>query len=58
VMAPSKDELKAELMKRAEAAIEHLLDAKSPTEEITLSEIERLVLDAGETLKEEMTAAL
>jgi hypothetical protein len=57
-MAPLQDELKAQLMQKAEAAIEQMLATKRPAEAITLSEIEDLVLAAGEALKTEMTAAL
>ena len=57
-MSHARDELKTELMKKAEAAIEKLLEDKKPPEEITLTDIEQLGMRAGEAFKAELTQTL
>jgi uncharacterized protein with PIN domain len=57
-MSHSRDELKAELMKKAEAAIEKLLAEKPSAEAITLTDIEQLVKKAGAEIKQELTRTL
>jgi DNA repair exonuclease SbcCD ATPase subunit len=57
-MGPSKEELKAQMMAKAEAAIDKLLAKKKPAEEISLTEIEQLALQAGAEIQQEVTSAL
>jgi hypothetical protein len=57
-MDRSKEELKAQMMARAEAAIDKLLEEKKPAEEITLTEIEQMALQAGASFCEKVAAAL
>jgi hypothetical protein len=57
-MSLPDDELKARLKAQAEAEIEKLFATKKGPEEITLSEIERAVFQAGEAIKAELTAGL
>lgn len=57
-MSHTRDALKTELMKKAEAVIEKLLEDKKPSEAITLTEIEQVVMRAGEAFKAELTQTL
>lgn len=57
-MGLTDDELKARMKAKAEAEIEKLFAAKKAPEEITLSEIERAVFQAGEAIKAGLTAGL
>lgn len=51
-------QLKAEMMKKAEAAIDKLLAEKQPAERISLNEIETLAIRAGQTFREEILRSL
>jgi hypothetical protein len=53
-----EEELKKHMLKEAEEAIEELLKRRKRPEEITLSEIEELVGEAGEQVKAGITRAL
>jgi hypothetical protein len=57
-MGLTNDEIKERLKAKMEAEIEKLMAEKRPPEEITLSEIERAAYQAGEALKEGITAGL
>ena len=57
-MRISKEELKIKMMAKAEAAIERVLTEKKAPEEITLTEIEQLALQAGAEVQQEVTNAL
>ena len=57
-MGLSKEELKAQMMAKAEAAIDKLLAEKKPADEITLTEIEQLALQAGAEIEQKVTQAL
>ena len=57
-MGLTNDELKARMLGEAEEAIDKLLAHKKPAEQITLMEIEQLVLRAGQEVREGLTAAL
>jgi DNA repair exonuclease SbcCD ATPase subunit len=57
-MAFTDQELEEQLMAEAQKAIKALLAQTQPSDEITLTEIERLVRQAGEKIMEEMTASL
>jgi hypothetical protein len=57
-MGLTDDELKAQMKAKAEAAIEKLFAEKKAPEEIRLSDIERIVQQAGEQIKAELTAGL
>jgi hypothetical protein len=53
-----EEELKRRMLKEAEEAIEELLKKREMPEEITLSEIEELVGEAGEQVKAGITRVL
>lgn len=53
-----EEEVKKRMLREAEEAIEELLKKRKMPEEITLSEIEKLVSEAGEQVKAGMTRAL
>lgn len=53
-----REELKALLMAKAEATIEDILEQKSDSAEITLTEIEQLALDGGKRFRETVLASL
>jgi phage terminase large subunit GpA-like protein len=55
---PSNEELKKRLLAEYEQVLDELLAKRKPEEEITLSEIEELVLDAREAMSAELLAAL
>ena len=57
-MPLTDDELKAQLKAQAEAAIEKLFAEKKSPHEITLSNIEQAVYEAGEAIKADLTAGL
>ena len=57
-MSRKHDELKAQLMAKAEAVIEALLVARKAPAEATLADIEQAVLVAGQRLEQELTAEL
>jgi hypothetical protein len=57
-MPPSKEELKARLMAEAEEAIDELLGQANEKEDITLSDIERLVRAAGQQVMAKLTSRL
>jgi uncharacterized protein with PIN domain len=57
-MTRSQEELKRELMAKAEAVIDELLAKRKDPREATLSDIERAVLVAGQRLEQELTASL
>jgi hypothetical protein len=57
-MGLTEDELKSRMLAKVEAALDKLLAHKKVTEEITLTEIEQLVLVAGQEIGEGLTAAL
>ncbi len=57
-MGVTDEELKARMMAEAEAAIDKLLGQRQPAEEITLREIEGLVLEARRAVGEGLTAIL
>ena len=57
-MTVDNEELKARLMAEAEKAIEELLAGRSEKEELTLSDIERLVRRAGQGVMEGFTGEL
>lgn len=57
-MGLTDEELKARMMAEAEEAIDKLLRQKKPAEQITLTEIERLVLKAREEVGEGLTTIL
>lgn len=48
----NQDELKARLMAEAEATIDRILANKSASDDITLSEIERLAVNGGKDFRE------
>jgi uncharacterized protein with PIN domain len=54
----SREELKRELMAKAESVIDELLAKRKDPREATLSDIERAVLVAGQRLEQELTASL
>jgi hypothetical protein len=57
-MRQNKEELKARLMTEAEATIDKLLAGASETEELQLSDIERLARSAGQRMMERFTVGL
>jgi len=57
-MRPNDEELKAQMMAAAEGVIEKLLAGTKEKEELTLSDIERLVRRAGQNVMEELTGTL
>ena len=57
-MGLTDEELKARVKAKAEAEIEKLLAEKKAPHEIRLSDIERMVQQAGEAIKAELTAGL
>lgn len=57
-MAHRDDELKAQMMVQAEAAIEALLAERKKKGELDLSDIEQLVREAGQRVMKELTADL
>lgn len=57
-MPLTDDELKAHMKAKAEAVIEKLFAEKKSPHEIKLSDIERAVYEAGETIKADLTAGL
>lgn len=57
-MTRSKEELKRELMVKAEAVIDELLAKRKDPREARLSDIEQAVLVAGQRLEQELTAEL
>lgn len=57
-MPTSKATLRARLLAQAEAAIDELLKQKPPADTASLSEIEQVVLKAGQTLEQRFTAEL
>ncbi len=57
-MGVTDEELKARMMAEAKAAIDKLLGQRKPAEEITLREIEGLVLEARRAVGEGLTAIL
>jgi hypothetical protein len=57
-MGLTDDELRARMLAEAEVAIEKLLAHKKGAEEITLTEIEQLVLAARQEVGEGLTAVL
>jgi hypothetical protein len=58
MMSPTKEELKAQLMAEAEEAIDELVGQANEKEDITLSEIERLVRAAGQQVMTRLTSRL
>jgi hypothetical protein len=57
-MRPDDKELKAQMMASAEEVIEKLLAGTKEKEELSLSDIERLVRRAGQDVMEELTGTL
>lgn len=57
-MPQTKEELKAQLMAEAEAAIDQLLAGASEKEELQLSEIEHLARSAGQRMMQRFTLGL
>jgi hypothetical protein len=57
-MPPTKEELKARLMAEAEEAIDELVGQANEKEDITLSDIERLVRTAGQQVMVGLTSRL
>lgn len=57
-MPPSKEELKDQMMAEAEEAIDELVRQANEREDITLSEIERLVRAAGQQVMVRLTSKL
>jgi len=57
-MPNPKAALRARLLAHAEAAIDELLKQTPPADRISLSEIEQVVLKAGQTLGQQFTAEL
>jgi uncharacterized protein with PIN domain len=57
-MPPRDDELKADMLATAQAAIEKLLAERAKKEQVKLSDIEDLVREAGEQIMEGMTTEL
>ena len=57
-MAFTDQELEERMMEEAQRAIKALLAQRQSGDEITLTEIEQLVRQAGEKIMEEMTASL
>ncbi len=57
-MALTDDELRVRIRAQTDLVIEKLLAEKSRPSEITLSEIEQVVHEAGEAIKAELTAGL
>lgn len=55
---PSNEELKKRLLAEYERVLDELLAKRKPEDEITLSEIEELVLEAREEMSEGLLAAL
>jgi tRNA(Ile2) C34 agmatinyltransferase TiaS len=55
---PSNEELKKRLVTEYEGLLDQLLAKRKPEDEITLSEIEQLVLEAREAVSEGLLAAL
>ena len=57
-MSTQVDDLKARMMAEAEEAIDRLLAGASKPEQLTLSDIERLVRGAGQRVMEQFTREL
>jgi hypothetical protein len=57
-VAKSKEEMKIELMKEAEAVIDELLDWHMETEKPTLSQVEGKVLEIRERLSKQMAGTV
>ena len=57
-MRPNDEDLKAQMMAAAEGVIEKLLAGTKEKEELSLSDIERLVRKAGQNVMEELTGTL
>ena len=57
-MRPNDEVLKAQMMAAAERVIEQLLVGRKETEELSLSDIERLVRGAGQEVMQELTGTL
>ena len=57
-MAFTDQEIEERMMAEAQRAIKGLLSQRQPSDEITLTEIEQRVRQAGERIMEEMTASL
>lgn len=57
-MRPNDEELKVQMMAAAEGVIEKLLAGTKEKEELTLSDIERLVRRAGQDVMEGLTGTL
>jgi uncharacterized protein with PIN domain len=57
-MRPNDEELKAQMMAAAEGVIEKLLAGTKEKEELTLSDIERLVRRAGQDVMRKLTGTL
>jgi hypothetical protein len=57
-MEPPEDELKTRVMAETEAALERLLARRKPAEEITLTEIEELMIEASQEIKARLTQVL
>jgi hypothetical protein len=55
---PSNEEVKRRLMADYERLLDELLAKRKPEDEITLNEIEQLVLEAREEMSEDLLAAL
>jgi hypothetical protein len=57
-MRPNDEELRAQMMAAAEGVIEKLLAGTKEKEELSLSDIERLVRRAGQNVMQELTGTL
>lgn len=57
-MTHRNDELKAQMMAQAQAAIEALLAERDKKGELDLSDVEQLVREAGQRVMQELTADL
>lgn len=57
-MSRRNEELKAQLMAKAEAVIDELLASRRDPREATIADIERAVLVAGQRIEQELTATL
>lgn len=53
-----REELRAKLLAKAEAAIDEILAKQGPTEQMTMRDIETLALDSGRRIEEAMVEVL
>ena len=53
-----REELRAKLLAKAEAAIDEVLAKQGPTEQMTLGDMERVALDSGQRIEEAIVEVL